>query len=358
MDKARKTAGRSRHPLELNQMVSRNRLRLGVVAAVFTLLNMALSGAGIFFIYRPLGFSLDFWLALILFWAAFLLYAILRFYTGWRWIYGEVKSCPPETRDLGLRDALDAACLAAGLEGEVRLRVIPHADINSYSIALPDGSYVVFATRGVEEKLPPRSREAMMAHEMGHIQAGDALLHTVLLSLMGRSSLSARRMESGAWLINRERRGELQQRDLRLISVVTVVALGLPAMASFRSQTSLWAVPVVVACVFLLMAMMLSALAHILIRLAMDREREYHADLLAAYRTRDPLAIYRAVEGAAYDVADVLLLPPYLDALLFHPVVDYTSYRPFQTQPTMQERLRRLRQEFPSLEVELAETDP
>lgn len=55
-----------------------------------------------------------------------------------------------------------------------------------------------------------------------------------------------------------------------------------------------------------------------------------------------------ALNHASEDVLD-LLLPSNLDAILFHPVVDYTSYRPFQTQPTMAERQHRLEKRFPSL---------
>lgn len=354
MDEAKKAAEHCGYPRELHQLVSRNRLRLGLLAAGFTLLNMGLSGAAIYFIFRTLRLNWGFWLVLVLCWAAFLLYALLRFYTGWRWLFSEVESRPPETRDNRLRNALDAACLAAGLEREVRLRVIPHDDINSYSIALPDGTYALFATRGAKEKLSSRSREALMAHEVGHIQAGDALLHTVLLSLVGKSALSAKKMERGAWMMKMQRRGELQRGDLMVIGVATAVVLGLPLAASFPERAAFWVAPLLIAFVFFLMALMMSALAHSLFRLGLDREREYHADLLAAYRTRDPLAVYQTLESASCDVTDVMLLPPYLDALLFHPVVDYTSYRPFQTQPTMQERMERLKEEFPSLRAELA----
>lgn len=84
-------------------------------------------------------------------------------------------------------------------------------------------------------------------------------------------------------------------------------------------------------------------------RLFLDREREYYADLQAAYYLRDPEAMYYAVRHASEDVLDILLLPSNLDATLFHPVVDYTSYRPLQTQPTMAERLCRLQECFPEL---------
>jgi len=335
-------------------MVRRNHLRLGAVASAFTVLVMGVSGAALYLMYRPLGHGRDFWLFLVLFWAAYLLYALLRFLRGWRWLFERVMSHPPEPSDSGLRNALDAACLAAGVSGKVRLRVIPHDDINSYSLALPDGTFAVFATRGAESKLPLRAREAMMAHEVGHIQAGDTLLHTAMLSLIGKSALSTMSRSRGDWIRRSQRRGELQLADFPPIVALALLALLFPLAASFGSSSRFLVVLAMAACVFLMLAMLLSPLAHSLFRLGLDREREYCADLLAAYRTRDPLAVYQALEGAAYDLADVMLLPPYLDALLFHPVVDYTSYRPFQTQPSMLERMERLKREFPSLRAELA----
>jgi Zn-dependent protease with chaperone function len=89
---------------------------------------------------------------------------------------------------------------------------------------------------------------------------------------------------------------------------------------------------------------------HRCLKLVLGKEREYYADLRAAHLIRDPGAVHSALKHAQEDVSDLLLLSPYLDPLLFHPVVDYSSYRPFQTQPTMMQRMRRLEVIFPLLE--------
>jgi len=81
----------------------------------------------------------------------------------------------------------------------------------------------------------------------------------------------------------------------------------------------------------------------------LDKEREYYADMQAVYLTRDPDAVYQAIKNSAEDVRDVLLLPACLDALLFNPVVDYMNYRPFRSQPTMAERMQRLKEAFPQI---------
>jgi Zn-dependent protease with chaperone function len=342
-----------RQPVELNQMVGRNRLRLAFLLGTFILLAMGISGLGVFLIHRFFDLSWSFWLILLLFWCAYVIYVVLRFILGWRWLFRHFATEPAGPDDVRLQVALDAACIAAGLLGQVRLMVMPDDDVNSFSLALPDGSYVVMATRGIADKLPERAREGMLAHEIGHIQAGDTLLQTFYLCLVGQSGFSRKSSSGISW--GKGRRGSgaftLGIAIFYVLFLISVLRLAL----GFSETTFTWQVPVFMSVLFMLLAMFIPLFLQPLFRLALDREREYSADLLAAYRTRDPLAVYQAVESAALDVEDVMLLPPYLDTLLFCPVVDYTAYRPFRTQPTMQERLRRLREEFPALECELQE---
>jgi Zn-dependent protease with chaperone function len=344
-----------RQPVELNQMVGRNRLRLAFILGAFTALAMVISGLGAFLIHRLLDLSWNYWLVLVLFWCAYVIYVVLRFILGWRWLFRHFAAEPAGPDDVRLQVALDATCIAAGLLGQVRLMVIPNDDVNSFSLALPDGSYMVMVTRGVADKLPERAREGMLAHEIGHIQAGDTLLQTIYLCLLGQSGFPRRLSEGSPWSKGRARKNGAFVLGVTVFYTLFLISVLRVAMGSGETSSFNWLVPVFLSVLFLFLAMFLPLLMQPLFRLALDREREYSADLLAAYRTRDPLAVYQAVEGAAGDVVEVMILPPYLDALLFCPVVDYTAYRPFRTQPTMQERLRHLREEFPALECELQE---
>ena len=186
-----------------------------------------------------------------------------------------------------------------------------------------------------------------MAHEIGHIQAGDTTLQTIYLCLMGKHRLAHRPVRSG-----KRRRGNAAG------ALLTLIVFAFITGAVFRTAESVgvsndWLAAVLLAAFFVSLIILLPEVMHPFFRLALDREREYSADLLAAYHMRDPLAVYQAIEGAMRDVTAVMLLPPYLDALLFCPVVDYVSYQPFRTQPTMAERMQRLREEFPALDCEL-----
>ncbi len=336
-----------RQPVELNQLLGRNRLRMAFIVSAFTLISAGVSFLGIYAVYRAFDLGVDLWVVLVVFWGAMIIFSVLRFALGWGWLFKKFVADPVGGADLHLREALDAARLAAGMEQKIRLMVIPDDDVNAFSLAMPDGSFAVMAARGVAEKLPARAREAMMAHEIGHIQAGDTTLQTVYLCLMGKHRLAHRPGRDG-----KRRRGSAAG------ALLTLIAFAFITGSVFRTAESVgvsndWLAAVLLAAFFVSLIILLPELMHPLFRLALDREREYSADLLAAYHLRDPLAVYQAVEGAMRDVTAVILLPPYLDALLFCPVVDYVSYKPFRTQPTMAERMQRLREEFPALDCEL-----
>ncbi|WP_287155134.1 M48 family metalloprotease [Candidatus Solincola tengchongensis] len=331
----------SMQPKDFFSLLQANRRRMFLLFFVFSCLVMGLSSAGVFLVRRLLAARADFWLTLLLFWLLYLLYAILRFALGGRWILNLVAALPPGQVDRRLENALQAALLGTGTDIHVRLLEIPHPDINSFSFALPDGSHALFVTRGVAEKLPEREREAVMAHELAHITSGDTMIQSVLLRLVGPGPSLGR---STSWFTRASYRGLPALLAIPLTALVLTAALN-----SGRKPSPAFLYPLSLALLFAVLASLMSLLLYRLMRLFLDREREYYADLQASYILRDPEAVYLAVEHASEDVRDIMLLPRNLDAILFHPVVDYASYRPFRTQPTMAERMRRLEECFPAL---------
>ncbi len=340
---------------DLYAQLSSNRLRLAEAVALHTLLVLGLSALALYFVTRHAHPYPGFWFWLSLLWLLFLLYALLRYALGWRWIFRSLVTMPPWETDIRLSDALQAATLAAGLQQLVRLFCIPNADINAFSLSLPDGSFALFATSGIAEKLPERERIALFAHEISHMMAGDAVLYTVMLRLTGRRAM--RKMVKGVTM-----NGE---NPLRLAGISTflfaIMALSFVFLSLFSANNAIkdeidyhffagWAnVPVIFFLLFLLFAVSLPPVMHKLLQLLLDRRREFAADLNAAYLARDPDAVFLAIKHAAEDVRDVMILPACFDALLFHPVSDYTSYNPFGTQPTMADRMQRLKDAFPAV---------
>jgi Zn-dependent protease with chaperone function len=333
--------------LDIYQRLSRNRLRLAIAVSACIVIITVLSGLGLYLLYTTYHIKVNFWMVLILFWLFYMIYAILRYAFGGMRSFKDLKTLPSWKVDHMLNNAVGSVLLAFGMAERVRLLVMPHAAINAFSLSLPDGSYALFATQGIADKLPLREQEAIMAHEIAHMQVGDTLLHTVMIRLLG--PVSMKKLETG-WEVRRKRytRGEIG-----LPAVFALIYVGLVLSNTTRSggDTPAFLPPLSLCLLFLALASALPLFMHKLLQLAMDREREYYADLQAVFHTRDPEAVYQAIESSAEDVRDVLLLPSYLDALLFHPVVDYTSYRPFRTQPTMMDRARRLREAFPQVDT-------
>ena len=339
--------------LDIYQRLSRNRLRLSAAFSAFFLSVMALSAIIFHLLYRPLRLGRTYWLTLAVFWLLFLLFALLRYALSGRRLFKCVETLPPWKTSRKLEGALQAAVLAAGMVKRVRLYEVPHADINAFSLSLPDGSFALFATQGLADKLPEREREAVMAHEIAHMQAGDSLLHTAMLCVVGQGTLS--RIQFG-WRVKDK---PFLRHDYRLPPVASfalfLLTCAFPPLILFASahlsptQLGVLIIAFSLTLMSLFLALTLPLFVYKLLQLFLDREREYAADMQAVFWTRDPAAVYGAVKGAAEDERDVLLLPPYLDALLFHPVIDYLYYRPFRTQPAMVDRLERLREAFPEV---------
>lgn len=339
---------------DIYAQLRRNRLRLAEAVSLYTLIVLGLSAVLLRVAMGDKDIGPGFWFWLSLLWLVFLLYALLRYALGGYWIFRNLAILPPGETDIRLSDALDAAALASGMRSHVRLLCIPNSDINAFSLSLPDGTFALFATSGIAEKLPERERVALMAHEIAHMMAGDAALYTVMLRLTGRRAM--RKMVRGA--------GAGDHDPLRAAGISTfMVALAMAAfllLGIFRTGSDLgeelrgfYSVSganfaAVLVLLLALFAVSLPSLMHKLLQLLLDRRREFAADLQASYLTRDPEAVYLAVRHASEDVRDVMILPACFDALLFHPMVDYTSYNPFATQPTMGERMKRLSDSFPT----------
>jgi Zn-dependent protease with chaperone function len=340
---------------DLYEQMRRNRLRLYGAVALHSLIATGLSALILLAFFDRYDVSPGFWFWLSLLWLLFLLYALLRYALGGHWILSGLEVLPPRETDVRLSDALEAAMLAAGMRERVRLFCIPNNDINAFSLSVPDGTFALFATTGIAEKLPQRERVAILAHELSHMMAGDAIIYTVMLRLAGRRAM--RKMVRGAgagddnpFLISGASSGAVG------LAIAPLLFLGIyrsdgvfneNLSGVISSGAALFAVAF--SLVLLLFVASMPAVIFKLFQLLLDRRREYSADLHAAFLTRDPEATYLAVKHAAEDVRDVMILPACFDALLFHPVRDFTSYNPFGTQPTMADRVRNLKESFPSM---------
>jgi Zn-dependent protease with chaperone function len=328
-----------------------NRLRLGLAFSLFAIFIMLLSGMIVFVLHKLLRTSVDFWLVLVFFWLFYMAFMLVRYALGGRWIFLSVGRFSSPNTDIKLSNALESSLLASGLTNKIRLLIIPNPDINSFSLSLPDGSYIIASTQGLADKVCASEREAVFAHEISHIMAGDTLIHTIMIRMCGKRAL--KKIFRGFT----HRSFSADKLAAILVSFFAVVAVFLVFLGGNGSDPDVgldlphldfW---LLAALLFIVFAAAFPFVMFKFLELVLGKEREYYADMQAVYLTRDPGAVYGVLKHALEDVGDVLLLSPYLDPLLFHPVVDYTSYRAFQTQPTMMQRMQRLAATFPLIDT-------
>ncbi len=329
--------------LDIYQRRARNRRRLAIALLVYALISLGVSSFCLYILSRVAHLGLNFWLLLSLFWAMILLFTITRFAVSGSRAFRKLATI---SADRHLQDAFEAAKLASGFEDKVRLYEIPDPGINAFSLSLPDRSYALVATQGVSSILPEREREALMAHEIAHMQVGDTIIHTLLLYLAGWPP------------VKKMARDETGPNPMTLGAVASVVGFFLwftmTFMAAVESEdktsslspAAFWPA---LACILLCFLLGFPIFMYKSLRIILDKEREYYADMEAVYLTRDPEAVYRALKHTAEDVIDVLLLPPCYDALLFKPLGPYSSYKP-SSQPSMLERINHIKRIFPQVD--------
>jgi Zn-dependent protease with chaperone function len=166
-----------------------SRTRLGAAFSLFAFLIMLVSGTIIFVLHKLLPTSIDFWLFLVVFWLLYLIFVLVRYTLGGRWMLMSMERLSSPQRNTRLVNAFESMLLASGFTKKIRLLVIRNPDINSFSLSLPDGSYIIVSTQGLADKVASREREAVIAHEISHIMAGDTLIYTIMIRMCGKSAL-------------------------------------------------------------------------------------------------------------------------------------------------------------------------
>jgi heat shock protein HtpX len=181
---------------------------------------------------------------------------------------------------------------------------VPSATPNCFAVGR-GRSAAIAVTDGLLRRLTLRELAGVLAHEVGHLRAGD-------VTVMGLSDAISRLCQ--------------------MLALVGVISMPLAGVAALRGDGR-----------FLLVALLLAALplAVALLQLALSRAREFDADLTAAQLTGDPDALATALEvlesctGRIWERVLVGRGHP-LDPMLL------------RTHPSTDERTRRLRALVPA----------
>ena len=166
----------------------------------------------------------------------------------------------------------------------------------------------VAATSGILDLMDDRELEAVMAHEMGHVQNYDIRVMMIVFGLVSAIGLIADVLVRMFWFGNSENRNPI-------FLVIGIVAA------------------------------LISPIVALLIQAAVSRQREYLADATGAMTTRDPEALASALEKLG-SVGTAVRRQNTSTAHLFfaNPLKRSALMNAFSTHPPIAERAARLRQ--------------
>jgi heat shock protein HtpX len=188
-----------------------------------------------------------------------------------------------------------------------KVYVVDDPALNAFATGRDPEHAHVAATTGILEALDDRELEAVMAHEMGHVQNYDIRVMMIVFGLVSAIGLIADVLVRMFWFSNSENRNPI------FLVIGIVAALVSPIVA-------------------------------MLVQAAISRQREYLADATGAMTTRDPDALAAALEkiGAA---GSATRRQNTSTAHLFfaNPLRRSAFLNAFSTHPPIERRIERLR---------------
>ncbi len=167
--------------------------------------------------------------------------------------------------EIRLLHVVEEMAIASGLP-RPRVWVVPDDDPNAFAAGRDAETASIAVTRGMLRMLDRDELQAVVAHEMAHVQNLDVRLMTLLAAMVGAIALMSDTLRH---ILRGSRRGGGRRRQSPLSVIVLV----------------LW-----------LLSLLVAPLVSRILALAVSRKREYLADATAAQFTRNPLALARALE--------------------------------------------------------------
>lgn len=208
--------------------------------------------------------------------------------------------------------------IAAGLPMP-KLYVIEDSALNAFATGRNPKNAVIVATLGLLQKLDRRELEGVIAHEISHIKNYDILLATVVSVLVGLVAYVSDWVIRKVWWHQYPKEEETSRKESQLLYL------------------------------FLFIFLIISPLIATLIQLAFSRRREFLADASAAFLTRYPEGLAKALEKISSD-SHILKTASNATAHLFivNPFEKKGKFLHwlaglFSTHPPVEERIRILR---------------
>lgn len=189
-----------------------------------------------------------------------------------------------------------------------KLYVVPTAGANAFATGRDPNHAAVAVTEGIVNLLPAAELEAVIAHELSHIQNRDTLTQAVAATVAGAISYLAQMMQFGMMFggMSRDRQGTN------------------PIGA--------------------LLAIFLAPVAATVIQMAISRTREFEADAGAARLTGNPRALAKALQRLEASARQMPLAanPAFEPLLIVNAIPKQVFNNLFSTHPSTEARIQNL----------------
>ena len=163
---------------------------------------------------------------------------------------------------------LENLCISRG-QAMPRLKVIETDALNAYASGIRDKNYTVALTRGLINGLDDQELEAVIAHELSHIQNKDVRLMIIAVVFVGIFSFFGEGIVRSMMRVNVPRSTTHRRSGGGNSGALIFFAIAIIAVAYFLA---------------------------IMIRFSLSRKREFMADAGAVELTKNPDAMIRALE--------------------------------------------------------------
>lgn len=192
------------------------------------------------------------------------------------WLIGRATGAKTVTRtqEPELYNLLENLCISKGMPMP-RLRIMETEALNAYASGVTRRQYTVAVTRGLMRRLNREELEAVLAHELAHIQHGDVRMMVVASVFVGIVALVA----------------EMVFRNGDVLMRATLAS----GSGNRRSNGKGSGGGLIVLLLIGLAILLLTRVMSVATQMAISRTREYMADMEAVQMTRNPDAMVSAL---------------------------------------------------------------
>lgn len=254
--------------LNLYEQISHNKRKSAFIILLFILLGILLAMALTILFALPSESAI--FIALIL-----LALMLIQYSSARSLVLGIAGARPLEHNEYPfISHTVEGLAIAAGLPAP-KCYIINSPAPNAFATGRKPEEGVIALTTGLIEKLNNEEIEAVIAHEMAHIQNYDIRLATIAIAFVGIVSIIAE------FLLRMFRFG----------------AVGTTRRSGGRRSRKGGGPLILLALIFIILAPIFARLLH----LTLSRQREYYADASGSFLTRNPGALAEALKKIGGD---------------------------------------------------------